>query len=350
MGILGNISLMLMHYDESHAFHDRLKSMEEYVQRGSGLTKQLLGFARGGKYEVKPTDLGEFVRRSAEMFGRTKREIRIHHKSSEDLWAVEVDRGQMEQVMLNLFVNSWQAMPGGGDLYLSVENAQLTDDEVSPYGIGPGRFVKVTVTDTGIGMDEAIKARIFEPFFSTKERGRGTGLGLASVYGIIKNHGGFVLVESEKDIGTSFMVYLPASQKVIEREKQASEKIHTGRETILVIDDEEMIVEVGAGMLESLGYRVLTANGGRQGLQIFDQNRETIDLVILDMIMPDFGGRETFEALRRQDPGVKVLLSSGYSLDGQAKEILTGGCRGFIQKPFTMAELSKKIRHILDGD
>lgn len=349
MGILGNISLMLMNFDESHPFHDRLKSMEEYVQRGSDLTKQLLGFARGGKYEVKSTDLGEFVRRSAEMFGRTKKEIRMHHKAPGDLWAVEVDRGQMEQVMLNLFVNAWQAMPGGGDLYLSVENVELDAEEVSPYGIKPGRFVKLTVTDTGVGMDAATKARVFEPFFSTKERGRGTGLGLASVYGIIKNHGGFILVDSEKDIGTSFTVYLPASDKCIEQERRAPDQVHKGSETVLIIDDEEMIVEVGKSMLESLGYRVITARGGRQGLQIFDRNKGTIDLVILDMVMPDLGGKETFEALHRQDPQVKVLLSSGYSLDGQAKEILAGGCRGFIQKPFTMAELSRRIRDILDG-
>jgi|GEM_PF-143923 len=348
MGILGNVSLMLMHFEEAHPFHDRLKSMEEYVQRGSDLTKQLLGFARGGKYEVKATDLGEFTRRSAEMFGRTKREIRIHHKAPRDLWSVEVDRGQMEQVLLNLFVNAWQAMPGGGDLYLSVENVELSDEEVNPYGIDPGRFVKLTVTDTGVGMDEVTRARIFEPFFSTKERGRGTGLGLASVYGIVKNHGGFILVESEKDIGTSFMVYLPISDKEIVYETQESDKVHKGRETVLLVDDEEMIVEVGAQMLEALGYKVLSANGGRQGLQIFDQHKGDIDLVILDMIMPDLGGKETFEALRRQNSTVKVLLSSGYSLDGQAKEIMARGCKGFIQKPFTMAELSKRIRDILE--
>jgi len=349
MGILGNVSLMLMHFDESHPFHERLKSMEEYVQRGSDLTKQLLGFARGGKYEVRATDLGAFVRRSAEMFGRTKKEIRIHHKASEGLWTVEIDRGQMEQVLLNLFVNAWQAMPGGGDLYLSVENTELAEEELLPYHLRKGRFVKLTVTDTGIGMDEATRERIFEPFFSTKERGRGTGLGLASVYGIVKNHGGFIVVESEIDIGTSFTIFLPASDKQVEGEDRKDSRIHKGKETVLLIDDEEMILEVGTRMLEGLGYRVLTASGGRQGLKVYEQNRDSIDLVILDMIMPDLGGKETFDAMRRQSPSVKVLLSSGYSLDGQAKEILESGCRGFIQKPFSMADLSKKMREILEG-
>jgi two-component system, cell cycle sensor histidine kinase and response regulator CckA len=348
MGLLGNITLMLMDLDESHPFHDRLKNMETYVQHGSDLTRQLLGFARGGKYEVKSTDLGALVPRSAEIFGRTKKEIRIHCKVDDHLWAVEVDRGQMEQVMLNLFVNAWQAMPGGGDMYLSLENVVLGQEEVGPYDIMPGRFVKITVTDTGVGMDEATKARIFEPFFSTRQRGRGTGLGLASVYGIIKNHGGFILVESQKAVGTSFMVHLSASAKSVEHARRTDDSIQKGSETVLLIDDEDMIVDIGTRILESLGYKVLTATGGSRGIEIFERNKADIDLVILDMIMPDLGGRDTFAALRRSEPTVKVLLSSGYSIDGQAGEILAQGCKGFIQKPFTRAELSKKVRQVLE--
>jgi len=347
-GILGNVSLALMRMDESNPIRERLKNVEEYVQRGSDLTKQLLGFARGGKYEVKPTNLGEFILKSAEMFGRTKKEICIHHKVQEGLWTVEVDRGQMEQVLLNLFVNAWQAMADGGDLYISVANVELKEIEVSPYDLKPGKFVKVTVTDTGIGMDEATKARIFEPFFTTKERGRGTGLGLASVYGIVKNHAGFIDVESEKDIGSSFMIYLPASKKELEDIDRPKDEVQMGQETILFIDDEEMILDIGSKMLEGLGYKVMTANGGRQGLKIYEKDRDKIDLVILDMIMPDFTGKETFDALRRINHSVCVLLSSGYSLNGQAEEIMQSGCKGFIQKPFTMVELSKKIRNILD--
>ncbi|HPS93693.1 MAG TPA: PAS domain S-box protein [Deltaproteobacteria bacterium] len=349
MGILGNVSLLLMKMDDSHPFHDRLKNMEDYVQRGSDLTKQLLGFARGGKYEVRPTHLGEFLRRSSEMFGRTKKEVRIHSKVSDGLWNVEVDRGQMEQVCLNLFVNAWQAMPGGGDLYLSVENVDLDATDVSPHGLRPGRYVKVTVTDTGVGMDEATRARIFEPFFTTKDRGRGTGLGLASVYGIIKNHGGFIRVESEKGFGSTFMLYLPASDKAGSVEKRTTEGICRGNGTILLIDDEEMILDVGSQMLSGLGYTVLTARGGRAGIEEYQRDPRRIDLVILDIIMPDLGGNETFERLRAVDAGVKVLLSSGYSLDGQAKEIMEKGCRGFIQKPFSMEDLSRRIREIMDG-
>ncbi len=347
-GILGNASLILMQTDRSQPFYDRLKNIEDYVKRGSDLTKQLLGFARRGKYETKPTNLAEFIRESSELFRRTKKEISIHLKAQEELWVVEVDRGQMEQVLLNLYVNAWQAMPGGGALYISAENVSLDEVDVNPYETSPGKYVKITVTDTGIGMDEETMARIFDPFFTTKEKGRGTGLGLASAYGIIKNHGGFIHVESEKGHGTSFMIYLPASDKVVENDHKSEDELQTGSETVLLIDDEEMILDVGSNMLEGLGYKVMMATGGKQGLKVYEQNKDAIDIVIIDMIMPEIGGRETFDTMLKINPSVKVILSSGYSLDGQAKEIMQGGCKGFIQKPFTTVELSNKIRMILD--
>ena len=347
-GILGNASLILMQIGRSQPFYDRLKHIEDYVKRGSDLTKQLLGFARRGKYETKPTNLTEFIRDSSELFRRTKKEISIHLKAQEGLWVVEVDRGQMEQVLLNLYVNAWQAMPGGGDLYISAENVSLDEVDVNPYDTNPGKYVKITVTDTGIGMDEETMARIFDPFFTTKEKGRGTGLGLASAYGIIKNHGGFIRVESEKGHGTSFMIYLPASDKVVENDHMSEDELQTGSETVLLIDDEEMILDVGSNILEGLGYRVMIATGGKEGLKVYEQNKDAIDIVIIDMIMPEIGGKETFDTILKINPSVKVLLSSGYSLDGQAKEIMQGGCKGFIQKPFTTVELSNNIRRILD--
>jgi len=349
MGILGNLSIMLMHMDATHPFYDRLKIMEDYVHRGSNLTRQLLGFARGGKYEVRSTDLGKFVLRSAEMFGRTKKEISIQHKIGSSLWHVDVDRGQMDQVLLNLFVNAWQAMPDGGNLSISVENVELNKKDMAAFGATQKRFVKLTVSDTGIGMDENTKSRIFEPFFSTKERGRNTGMGLASVYGIIKNHGGYVNVESKPGAGTSFMIYLPASDNQAEDELKIDSRIHKGVETVLLIDDEQMIIDVASRMLEELGYKVLSATSGKQGIDIFHNSTEKIELVILDMIMPGLSGKEAFDILRQKNPSVKVLLSSGFSLDNQAKDIMTEGCKGFIQKPFTMAELSRKLREILDN-
>ncbi|HOO37677.1 MAG TPA: PAS domain S-box protein [Deltaproteobacteria bacterium] len=349
MGVLGNISLMLMGRDEQDKDYERLKNIEQYVMRGSELTKRLLGFARGGKYEVKPTDLKGFIERSADMFGQTKKEIMIHRKFQQDLWAVEVDQGQMEQVLLNLFVNAWQAMPAGGHLYLEGANVELGEEDVEPYGIETGRYVKITVSDTGVGMDDDVRAKVFDPFFTTKDRGRGTGLGLASVYGIVKNHGGFIIVESEKGKGSSFHIYLPASSRSVEQPRGMSEKVKPGAGTVLLVDDEEMIIDVASEMLRRMGYEVLGARNGKDALEMYKKNPGMIDIVILDMIMPEMGGSQTYDRLKAIDPDVKVLLSSGYSRDGQAEEILKKGCLGFIQKPFNMKDLSQKIAEILGG-
>jgi two-component system cell cycle sensor histidine kinase/response regulator CckA len=349
MGFQGNLSLMLMDVDAKHPHYDFLTNMEEYVKRGSELTRQILGFARGGKYEVRPTDLNELLEKSAEMFSRTKKEIPIHKKFQQDLWTVEVDRGQIEQVLLNIFVNAWQAMPDGGKLFLETENIMLTNgDYRKPYAIKPGHYVTISISDTGIGMDKATLERIFEPFFTTKEVGQGTGLGLASAYGIIKNHNGIIDVASKKGRGTTFKIYLPASNKAVVSEKGAKGQTLKGRETILLVDDEEMIADIGKRMLEKLGYRVLLADSGSKALEAYKAHGNGIDLVILDMIMPELGGSEVFDKLKAMDPAVRVLLSSGYSINGQASQIMKRGCDGFIQKPFNLAQISKKIREILD--
>ena len=247
-----------------------------------------------------------------------------------------------------LYVNASQAMPGGGDLYLQTENVTVDENYVKPFSIEPGRYVKISVTDTGVGMDKATRERIFDPFFTTKEMGRGTGLGLASVYGIIKNHGGFINVYSEKGHGATFNIYLPASkEEVIEEKKQAGDLL-MGSETVLFIDDEDMIIEVAGELFEYLGYKVLIAGSGKEAVEIYEENKERIDIVILDMIMPDMSGGDTYDRLKEINPRVKVLLSSGYGIDGQATEILDRGCNGFIQKPFKMKDLSQKLREILD--
>ncbi|RPJ77465.1 MAG: PAS domain S-box protein [Desulfobacteraceae bacterium] len=350
MGIQGNATLLEMRLEPSHPGHEKIANIEKYVESGTELSRQLLGFARRGKYQVKASDINDIIEKSAAMFARTRKEVRVELHLARNLWTVEVDRGQIEQALLNLYVNAWQAMPEGGDLRLATETLYLDASYVQPYKVTPGRYVRITVADTGIGISKADMARIFEPFFTTKEMGRGTGLGLASVYGIVKSHGGHINVYSEKGQGTTFTLNLPASRQPVEEEAAtAPAEIVKGRETILLVDDEEMIIDVGRGMLAELGYTVIAAKSGPEALDLFRLNRERIDLVIMDMIMPGMGGGETFDRLKKIDPKVKVLLSSGYSIDGQASKILERGCDGFIQKPFNLKQLSAKIREVVEG-
>ncbi len=197
-------------------------------------------------------------------------------------------------------------------------------------------------------MDKDAQERIFDPFFTTKETVRGTGMGLASAYGIISNHRGIIAVQSELGEGTTFSIYLPAPKKEVEKEREVPAKISPGKETVLLVDDEDMIIEIGKEMLSKMDYKVFTTRNGAEAVKTFTENKDIIDLVILDMIMPDMGGGETYDRMKEINPDVKVLLSSGYSINGEAASILERGCDGFIQKPFSMNDLSSKIRVILD--
>jgi PAS domain S-box-containing protein len=349
-GIQGYVSLMEMELESDHPFHVMLQKIEGQINGGAALTRQLLGFARGGKYEVKPMNLNDILEQNSEIFSRTHKEISFSKRFQEGLWPVEADRRQIEQVLLNLYINASQAMPVGGDLFLETHNVVLSELDVKPHGEKAGNYVKISVTDTGTGMDKKILDRIFDPFFTTKEPGKGTGLGLASAYGIMKNHGGFITVQSELGKGSTFNLFLPVSEKKIAVEARTEErKIQPGSETILIADDEPGIVEVTKALLEGLGYRVMIAGSGQETIATYMEKREAIDLVILDMIMPGMGGGKAFDALRRIDPCVKVILSSGYSLDGEARTILERGCNGFIQKPFRVADFSRKIREVLES-
>jgi len=347
MGIQGYASLMLADTKPDHKNHARLMNVEQHIQCGAELTRQLLGFAKDGKYDMKPTDMNHLIKKTASMFGRAKKEIKIRLKCESDLWTTTVDQGQLKQVLLNLYVNAWQAMPDGGDISISTANVQLNAKSAKNLGLQEGRHIKLSVTDTGIGMEDSVQRRIFEPFFTTKERTRGTGLGLASAYGIINNHKGGIKVISRKGYGTTFVIYLPASHAHIAEEPVYVSQIRAGRETILVVDDEPNILEVTEEMLQTMGYNVLTAADGREAISIFEKNGEAVDLIILDMIMPGFSGGETFDRIKKIQSEARVLLSSGYSIKGEAQKILDRGCDGFIQKPYNLEKLSEKLQQIL---
>jgi len=349
MGIQGNVSVLLTSMNAADPNFHNLKSIERCVHNGANLTRQLLGYARGGKYVVKPTDLNEIVQKSSSLFGRTKKEIKIEAEYQKDLWSVEVDSNQIEQVLVNLYLNAWQAMQPGGTIYLKTENVVLDDQFAASFEARSGRYIKISVTDRGSGIDEDTQKRIFEPFFTTKTMGKGTGLGLASAFGIVKNHDGIIHFDSAVGKGTTFYVYLPVSDKTVAAETETAGELKPGRETILIVDDEEFILDTCAAMLETMGYKVLFADSGEKALEVFRKNQSKIDLVILDVVMPGMDGLETFEHLKQIDPQIKIIMSSGYGIEDINEEIIKDGRTELIQKPFSLNQINQIIRDMMNG-
>ena len=347
MGIMGNVSLVLLDTDKKKPQYEKLKNIEKLVESGSKLTSQLLGYAREGRYEIKPLSLNRLVKETSETFGTAKKEIRIIRDLAPDLLTIEADQGQIEQALWNLYVNAADAITGSGDLILKTSNVTNMNMVGKQYNPRPGNYVLLTVTDSGIGMDKKTMNHIFEPFFTTKGVGKGTGLGLASVYGIIKAHDGYIDVESRKGHGTTFKIYLPVSNRKVAGKTELAQEPVKGSETVLLVDDEETVIDVGRQMLERMGYTVLAARSGKDAIELYRAHKDAIHIVILDLIMPEMSGGETYDEIKKTNPHVKVLLSSGYSKDSRATEILARGCNGFIQKPYTMKGLSLRIREIL---
>ncbi len=347
MAIQGNVSLALFDLDPSHPQHAVLGNIERLVQSGADLTSKILGYARKGRYQVRPLPLNELVEETAATFGRMRKEIQVVCRLAPGLPPVNADRAQIQQVLLNLFVNAGDAMAGGGTLTLRTALVTSAEIPFQGYAIRPGTYVEITVADTGVGMTPEVRKRIFEPFFTTKKLGRGTGLGLASAYGIVKSHGGYIDVVSAPGRGSTFYVYLPAAAGQAAEPEPHKRPPAAGRGTILLVDDEPEVLEVTACILERLGYEVLRAGSGREAIAIYEGRRADIRLVVLDMIMPEMGGGEVFDALKRIDPAARILLATGYSLQGQAREILDRGCVGFLQKPFDLEELARKLEDTL---
>ncbi len=344
MGIQGNATLIHISLDDKNPISKRAHNIEKLVQSGSKLTSQLLGYARKGQLEMTPIDLNQLVKEICETFANTKKEIVIHKDLADDLFRTIADANQIEQVLLNLFVNAADAMPNSGQLFISTRNCTSDDFKAKPYIPRPDLdYILLSVKDTGEGIDKDIMGKVFEPFFSTKEPGKGTGLGLASCYGIIKGHGGYIDVDSEPGKGATFNIYLPASDKIIIDDKDETENIKRGSGKILVIDDEELILEVSVMMVEELGYSVVDASNGKEAVEKYKKFKDEIDMVILDMVMPDLSGEEVFDLLKDINPRVRVLLASGYTFNNKAKTLIERGCIGFIKKPYSIEELSNRL-------
>lgn len=350
--ILGNISMAQLRLGPGHGAERGLRDAERAADRAAGLVRQLLGFSRKSRSEPRPTSLNACVEETLVLLGGMLDPLIAVEVSTEpELWLVEVDPDQIHQVLVNLCMNARDAMPEGGALSIRTSHCVIEEQYCRAHpDARPGEFVELSVADTGHGMDAATTARIFEPFFTTKELGKGTGLGLAMVYGIIRQHGGWVVVKSEPGQGSAFQILLPRTQTamVTAVEPGAGAAAGGGPETILLVDDEEMIVRLGRAILEAHGHRVLEARDGVEALEVFARHQSEIDLVVLDMMMPRKGGRETLEELQRLAPELPVVLASGYAPVGP-DEPLALGAKAYLQKPYRPTDLAQTIRRVLDS-
>ncbi|MDP2993224.1 MAG: response regulator, partial [Deltaproteobacteria bacterium] len=351
-GILGYASLLKTKTQVGDSLYKYADTIEQSAVKAARLTQQLLTFSRGDKFRTETVNLNTIAEETLQLLERTiDRSIQIHKEFSPDIWAIEADPSQMEQVLLNICINARDAMPTGGVLKIKTENTALEEEPLADYPeTASGNYAKITISDTGTGIARDIQHKIFDPFFSTKDKRKGTGLGLSVVYGVVKNHGGFINLNSEPMKGTTFEIYIPASTKIAASSDSDApvKESRGGHENILLVDDEEVVRDLGKEVLESYGYKVIPASDGIEAISIYEKQKDGIDLIILDMIMPRMGGIETFERLQAVNPAVKVIVSSGYSSDEHYQAVLQKGAKGFIQKPYKIDELTGMVRQVLD--
>jgi two-component system cell cycle sensor histidine kinase/response regulator CckA len=352
-GILAYASFVKKNFTDQEPLYHSVSHIEKSAEQAAELTRQLLGFARRGKHQVKAFQCNKLIQALLKLLKRTiDKRITLEVELEPGLKWIEGDENQLHQSLFNICLNARDAMPSGGLLKIKTENRYISEkDGLLHQPIKEGQYVVISVIDTGIGMSPEIQAKIFEPFFTTKEPGRGTGLGLAMVYGIIQNHGGYIDIKSLSGQGTELTLFLPALPEIPGKESStppAESHLKGGSETLLIIDDEEIIRQLGTDILEDVGYKVLVAKNGEEGAEIFSRHKKKISLVILDVMMPGWSAKKTFLKLRKINPRIKILLSSGYSTDGEVKDILKAGVSGLIQKPYTDEELILKVRAVLD--
>ena len=351
--IMGYLELVIGDEDLPDHLRDDLEKVLLAARKGADLVQRLLTFSR--KTETKPLDLdlNERIRQTHKFLQRTiPKMIDIELILADSLACIHADPTQMDQILMNLSVNSRDAMPEGGQLVIETANVLIDADyPISHLGVKPGSYVLLSVSDTGTGMDNETLGHIFEPFYTTKSPGQGTGLGLAMVFGIVKQHHGFINCHSEVGKGTTFKIYLPVMSKDQEHFLESEEEILVfGTETVLLIDDEDLVRELGRRILTRNGYTVLTAVNGAEALEVYIREKEHIALVILDLIMPSMGGKDCLKKILDIDPRARILISSGYSAEASTKECFDLGAKGFVAKPFRFKELLKQVRKVLEGD
>jgi two-component system cell cycle sensor histidine kinase/response regulator CckA len=349
--ILGYADMLLQKKQNEDPDRKGLLAIRRAAKDGGDLVRELLTFSRKAGIASRPINLNDEVKRIQELLSRTiPKMIEIELDLADELKTVSADPRHMEQVLLNLAINARDAMPEGGKLTIETKNAIL-DAEYCRFNlqVEPGEYVRLAVSDTGHGMDRDTVEHIFEPFYTTKSTGKGTGLGLATVFGIVKSHGGHITCSSEPNMGTTFKIYLPTVASDREKEPETiTETIPRGTETVLIVDDEPVILELGQEILRACGYAVLTASNGQDALELYRRKKDEIALVILDLIMPHMGGRECLEQLLKIDPDVRVLVGSGAAFNESTKEAIEHKAAGFISKPYEAKELLRAVRTVLD--
>ncbi|RJR42380.1 MAG: PAS domain S-box protein [Deltaproteobacteria bacterium] len=338
--IMGLTNLMMAKVGPAHPFYTDLKEIELQVRAGRELTENLLTFTQDSRFEMQSLALNELIKGTVDLFARTHPDIEMALDLAPDLSPVKADPGLMQQVLMNLLINSWQAMSHGGRIVIQTRGVTVAGWQDPVWHLEPGPYASFAITDNGEGMDPKTLERIFEPLFTTKPLGQGTGLGLASVYHITKLHRGAILVDSQKGQGATFTIYLPVSPSKPQVIKPQESNLVYGRGTILVVDDEPVLRQVAARLLEKLGYRVIQAADGKMALEIFREQGPEIDLVLMDMIMPGMDGFQAVQKLRTLSSEVPIMLCSGYG-DGKAKALPPDV--GYLAKPYTLEVLSQKV-------
>lgn len=349
--IIGFAQLILQEKDLNAQAREYAARIPELGKQAAHQIAQLLTFSRQAPMEQMPIPLLSLIKETIKMLGRTMPEnIVIRQIAPEKLSWVNADPTQLQQMLMNLCINASQAMPDGGTMTIGLENIVLDEGYCRQYpDARPGQHIFLSVKDTGVGMPPAVQEHIFEPFFTTQKSGEGTGLGLATVYGIVKAHQGHITVHSQVGKGSEFKVYLPAMEgKRTVANDAVQENPAGGTETILLVEDSAWLLTVGRKMLEELGYTVRSASNGEEALQIYRAHQDEVALVLTDLVMPKIGGQELYEMLRQINPTVRALLMSGYGLEETVADLRAKGAKGFVQKPFDLNDLSDAVRQALD--